>query len=154
MDYNIRYCGTLSRLISPYEIVAKSALPALRAMVAKRLQEDYHLTQQRVAERLGVTQASVSNYARKTRGMMVNLESDATVSKAADKIAKELSQESADSREALRSMTEVLDYIRFNKMMCVLHGDLEPGFQVEGCFACEGNLSGKDFDRLKLLVGS
>ena len=144
----------MSRLISPYEIVAKSALPALRAMVAKRLQDDYDLTQQQVARRLGVTQASVSNYARKTRGMMVNLESDATVSKAADKIAKELSSENPDTREALRSMTEVLDYIRFNKLMCVLHGDLEPGFQVEGCYACEGNFSGKDFDRLKVLVGS
>lgn len=144
----------MSRLISPYEIVAKSALPALRAMVARRLQEEYHLTQQQVARRLGVTQASVSNYARKTRGMMVNLESDATVAKAADMIAKELSSDRADTREALRSMTEVLDYIRFNKMMCVLHGDLEPGFQVEGCYACEGTFSGKDFDRLKILVGS
>ena len=123
-------------------------------MVAKRLQEDYHFTQQKVAERLGVTQASVSNYARKTRGMMVNLESDITVSKAADKIAKELSVEAPDRREALRSMTEVLDYIRFNKLMCSLHGDLEPGFPTEGCYACEGTFSGKDFDRLKIVVGS
>jgi len=144
----------MSRLISPYEIVAKSALPALRAMVARRLQEDYHMTQQQAAECLGVTQASVSNYARKTRGMMVNLESDRTVAKAADKIAKDLSVKEPDIREALRSMTEVLDYIRFNKMMCALHGDLEPGFQVEGCYACEGIFSGKDFDRLKVLVGS
>ena len=144
----------LSKLISPYEIVAKSALPALRAMVARRLRDDYHMTQQKVATCLGVTQASVSNYTRKTRGMMVNLESDKTVSKAADRIAKELSSEEPDTREALRSMTEVLDYIRFNKLMCVLHGDLEPGFQVEGCYACEGNFSGKDFDRLKIVVGS
>ena len=143
----------MSRLISPYEIVAKSALPALRAMVAKRLQDEYDMTQQQVASRLGVTQASVSNYARKTRGMMVNLESDSTVSKAADKIAHELSLENPDSREALKSMTEVLDYIRFNKLMCTLHGDLEPGFPTEGCYACEGTFSGKDFDRLKV-VGS
>lgn len=141
-------------MISPYEIVAKSALPALRAMVARRLQENYHMTQQQVAKRLGVTQASVSNYARRTRGMMVNLESDSTVAKAADKIAQELSIDSPDQREALKSMTEVLDYIRFNHMMCTLHGDLEPGFQVEGCSACDGNLSVKDFDRLKVLVGS
>ena len=144
----------MSRLISPYEIVAKSALPALRAMVAKRLQERYHMTQQQVARCLGVTQASISNYARKTRGMMVDLESDTTVSRAADKIAKELAAEQPDNREALRSMTEVLDYIRFNKLMCGLHGDLEPGFMTEGCYACEGNFSGKDFDRLKVLVGS
>ena len=144
----------MSRLISPYEIVANSALPALRAMVARRLKDDFHLTQQQVAGRLGVTQATVSNYARKTRGMMVNLEADATVAKAADRIAKELSSERPDSREALKSMTEILDYIRFNKLMCTLHGDLEPGFQTEGCYACEGNFTGKDFDKLKLVVGS
>ena len=144
----------MSHLISPYEIVAKSALPALRAMVEKRLQDEYHMTQQQVAKRLGVTQASVSNYARKTRGMMVDLESDSTVSKAADRIARELSLANPDSREALRSMTEVLDYIRFNKLMCTLHGDLEPGFPTEGCYACEGTFSGKDFDRLKVVVGS
>jgi hypothetical protein len=144
----------LSRLISPYEIVAKSALPALRAMVAKRLQDDYHMTQQQVAKCLGVTQASVSNYARKTRGIMVNLESDSTVAKAADMIAKELSTPEPDAREALKSMTEVLDYIRFNKLMCTLHRDLEPGFETVGCYACDGTFSGKDFDRLKILVGS
>ena len=144
----------MSRLISPYEIVAKSALPALRAMVARRLQEDFHLTQQQVARRLGVTQASISNYARKTRGVMVNLESDGTVAKAADKIANELSSEHPDNREALRAMTEVLDYIRFNRLMCSLHGDLEPGFPTEGCYACEGNFTGKDFDKLKVVVGS
>lgn len=144
----------MARLISPYEIVAKSALPALRAMVAKRLQEDYHMTQQQVAKCLGVTQASVSNYARKTRGMMVNLESDAVVANSADRIAKDLSIIEPDQRVALRSMTEVLDYIRFNHLMCTLHSDLEPGFQVEGCYACDGSFSGKEFDRLKVLAGS
>ena len=123
-------------------------------MVARRLQEDYHMTQQQVAKCLGVTQASVSNYTRKTRGMMVNLESDRTVSKAADMIAGELSSKESDARKALKSMTEVLDYIRFNKLMCILHGDLEPGFKVEGCLACEGTFSGKDFDRLRVLVGT
>ncbi len=141
-------------MISPYEIVSKSALPALRAMVARRLQEEYHMTQQQVATALGVTQASVSNYARRTRGMMVNLEGDSTVAKAADKIAQGLSGKTPDQRDALRAMTDVLDYIRFNRMMCGLHGDLEPGFPVEGCSACDGTLSVKDFDRLKILVGN
>ncbi len=140
-------------MITPYEIVSKSALPALRAMVARRLREDYGMTQQQVAGRLGVTQASISNYARQRRGMMVNLESDSTVARAADNIAKELSSSASDQREALRSMTDVLDYIRFNHMMCSLHSDLEPGFMVEGCSACDGAFAGKDFDRLKVLAG-
>jgi uncharacterized protein len=141
-------------VITPYEIVYKSALPALRAMVAKRLREDYRMTQQEIADLLGVTQASVSNYARQTRGVMVNLESDPAVSSAADKIARELSSKGADRRDAMRSMTDVLDYIRFNHMMCALHSELEPDFQVEGCYACDGALSEKDFGRLRALAGS
>ena len=134
-------------------MVSKSALPALRAMVAKRLREQYDLTQQQVAERLGVTQASVSNYARKARGVMVNLEADPMVAKAADKIAATLSGEKPDQMSALRIMTEVCDYVRFNHLMCTLHRELEPRFQVEGCEACDGAFSGKDFDRLKIVVG-
>jgi len=141
-------------MISPYEIVSKSALPALRAMVARRLQSDYHMTQQQVAKALGITQASVSNYARKTRGMMVNFENDTTVAKAADSIARELSGKDPNTQEAMKSMTDVLDYIRFNHMMCSLHGDLEPGFDVEGCSACDGVLSEKSYDRLKTLARS
>ncbi len=90
-------------MINPYEMVSKSALPALRAMVAKRLRENYHLTQQQVADRLGVTQASVSNYSRKARGVMIDLETDPKVAKAADKIAKLLSTEGPDEKAGSRS---------------------------------------------------
>lgn len=128
-------------MINPYEIISKSALPAFRAMVSKRLTENYRLTQQQVAGRLGVTQASVSNYARKARGMMLDLEVDPVLSRAADQVALVLSSDTPDQREALRLMTEVCDYIRFNHVMCRLHGDLEPGFQTEGCAACLGGLS-------------
>jgi predicted transcriptional regulator len=141
-------------MISPYEIVSKSALPALRAMVARRLRLDYDMTQQQVANVLGITQASVSNYTRKTRGMMVSFESDPTVSKAADIIARGLSGKDLDRGEALKSMTDVLDYIRLNHLMCSLHRNLEPGFQVAGCRACDGALSGKGFVRLRVLAGN
>ena len=141
-------------MISPYEIVSKSALPALRAMVARRLQLDYNMTQQQVASALGITQASVSNYTRKTRGVMVDFEGDPMVAKAADAIARGLSEEDPDRGKAMKSMTDVLDYIRLNHLMCSLHSDLEPGFQVKGCYACNGALSGKGFDRLRVLAGS
>ena len=141
-------------MINPYEIISKSALPALRAMIARRLQERYDFTQQEIAERLGVTQASVSNYTRKTRGVMINLEADETVGRAADRIAVTLAAKHPDQREALREMTDVCDYIRMHHMMCTLHSELEPGFPIEGCSACDGVFSGKDFDKLKVLVGN
>ena len=127
-------------MIHPYEIVSKSALPAFRAMVSKRLTEDYSLTQQQVAARLGVTQASVSNYARKARGMMLDLEVDENIRGAADKVAALLASANPDQREALRLMTEVCDYVRFNHTLCGLHKDLEPGFKTDGCSACFGSL--------------
>ncbi|HUK74450.1 MAG TPA: hypothetical protein VLU99_01565 [Nitrososphaerales archaeon] len=127
-------------MIHPYEIVSKSALPAFRAMVSKRLTENYSMTQQEVARRLGVTQASVSNYARKARGMMVDLEIDDNIAKAADRVAELLASDRPDQREALRLMTEVCDYVRFNHTLCALHEELEPGFKTEGCFACLGSL--------------
>ena len=127
-------------MINPYEMISKSALPAFRAMVSKRLTENYDLTQQEVAVRLGVTQASISNYARKARGMMLNLEIDPNLAKAADQVAQVLSSETPNQTEALRMMTEVCDYIRFNHVMCHLLEDLEPGFRTEGCYACVGGL--------------
>ena len=127
-------------MIHPYEIVSKSALPAFRAMVSKRLTENFSMTQQEVASRLGVTQASVSNYARKARGMMLDLEIDKNIANAADQVAELLASDKPDQREALRLMTEVCDYVRFNHTLCALHEELEPGFSSEGCFACLGSL--------------
>jgi len=138
LKYNGRYIAP--RLIHPYEIVSKSALPAFRAMISKRLTDDYDMTQQEVALRLGVTQASVSNYARKARGIMLDLEVDENIRKAADKVAEVLAAEKPDQREALRLMTEVCDYVRYNHTLCGLHQELEPGFKTEGCFACFGGL--------------
>lgn len=128
-------------LINPYEIISKSALPAFRAMVSRRLTEDHGLTQQEVAMRLGITQASVSNYARKARGTMLNLEADPNLVKAADQVAQVLASDKPNQMEALRMMTEVCDYIRFNHVMCKLHENLDPEFKTEGCYACVGGLS-------------
>ena len=128
-------------MIHPYEILSKSALPALRAMISRRLIEKYDMTQQEAADRLGLTQASISNYARKARGVMLNLDTDPNIVKAADEVAAVLASGNPDHREALRLMTEVCDYIRLNHMLCRLHGDLEQGFQTEGCYACDGGLS-------------
>ncbi len=110
-------------------------------MISRRLIERYDMTQQQAATRLGLTQASISNYARKARGVMLNLETDPNIVKAADEVAATLASDNPDHREALRLMTEVCDYIRFNHLLCRLHGDLEQGFQTEGCFACDGGLT-------------
>lgn len=52
----------------PCEISTKYILPAVRAVVARRLIEEYGFTQSSVAKILGTTQAAVSHYMNVKRG--------------------------------------------------------------------------------------
>jgi predicted transcriptional regulator len=53
----------------PCENIAKSYLPALRSIIARKLIYDYNHSQIQVAEKLGTTQAAVSQYISSKRGM-------------------------------------------------------------------------------------
>jgi predicted transcriptional regulator len=52
----------------PCETVGRHILPVFRSYVAKQLVENYGFTQEEVAERLGTTQAAVSQYIHSKRG--------------------------------------------------------------------------------------
>ena len=54
-------------MLMPCEIVVKTVLPVMRAMVAKELIKVYNLKQVEVADLIGVTQAAVSQYVRGER---------------------------------------------------------------------------------------
>jgi predicted transcriptional regulator len=53
---------------TPCELVVGKILPALRASVVKELSGKYQMKQSDIAKRLGITQASVSQYLSATRG--------------------------------------------------------------------------------------
>ncbi|MHA1542973.1 MAG: transcriptional regulator [Candidatus Hodarchaeales archaeon] len=53
---------------TPCEIIVWYILPAIRCEIAKRLIENYGLTQRKVAEKLGITEATVSRYVSGKRG--------------------------------------------------------------------------------------
>jgi len=55
-------------LYPPCEVVARYLLPIFRSMVAKELIEKYNFTQVAVAEKLGTTQAAISQYMHSKRG--------------------------------------------------------------------------------------
>jgi predicted transcriptional regulator len=52
---------------TPCELVVGKILPALRASVVKELSGKYHMKQSDIAMKLGITQASVSQYLSSTR---------------------------------------------------------------------------------------
>ncbi|HDJ26101.1 MAG TPA: hypothetical protein ENF34_02155 [Candidatus Bathyarchaeota archaeon] len=54
----------------PCEVIARSVLPALRALIARKLVRDHGFTQANVAGFLGVTQATISHYLANKRGKL------------------------------------------------------------------------------------
>jgi len=58
----------VSPLSAPCETTVKYLLPAFRAMVAKELIRKHHFSQVKAAEKLGITQAAISQYLYEKRG--------------------------------------------------------------------------------------
>ena len=76
----------------PCEIMVKHVLPVFRAMVAENLINEHGLTQTEAANKLGITQAAISQYLREKRGHSISSEKvvttvQALASEFADKLA-------------------------------------------------------------------
>ena len=56
-------------MLQPQEVLVTKLLPTLRARVAQVLLETYGMKQVQVAKLLGITQAAVSHYNTKSRGI-------------------------------------------------------------------------------------
>lgn len=56
------------KLRPPCEVVTKCVLPTVRSLVAKKLVEEHGLSQVTTAEKLGTTQAAISQYLYSKRG--------------------------------------------------------------------------------------
>jgi|SRR3990170_1488876 len=123
-------------MILPYEIIYRSVVPTIRYMVAKRLIEDHNLTQKEVATRLGVTQPAVSNYIRRTRATLLNLESNKQVTDRINHLTASFLIGDYKRPEIIENITELCDYMRKNKLLCKFHKQIEPSYQTEECNAC------------------
>jgi predicted XRE-type DNA-binding protein len=49
-------------MLLPAEIESKTLIPALRAILAKKLAEQHNIREDEISKMLGVTQAAISNY--------------------------------------------------------------------------------------------
>lgn len=124
--------------ILPEELAVKSALPALRASIAKELLFSYGMTQTDVAKLLGVTQTAISYYLRDKRGSgaqdSINVKE---IKKAVSDIASMLSKREVNRREVAAKFTEALLYIRKNRLLCNVHKQFEPHLDHNACNVCD-----------------
>jgi len=128
----------------PYEMVYKTAIPTLRAMIARRLIEDYGLTQEEVAKKLEITQAAVSYYIKGKRAIMLRLDDVDEIQYITNEIADLLFKGEMSRKEFRCRITEACDYIRELKLLCELHKRLEPDVDAEDCHACNGTLKKRE----------
>jgi hypothetical protein len=124
-------------MILPEELASKSVIPAIRALVVKRLVEEHGMTQQEAAKLLGVTQPAVSKYLHEKRGAAIKLNGIKEVDEATGEIAELVSSQKVPQIEVMSKIEAACDYIRRNRYMCDLHKKLEPSMDVNSCHVCE-----------------
>jgi len=124
-------------MILPEELASKSVIPAIRALVVKRLVEQHGMTQQEAAKLLGVTQPAVSKYLHEKRGAAIKLGGIDAIDQATGEIAELISSRKAQQVEVMSKIEAACDYVRKNRYMCDLHKKLEPSMDINSCHVCE-----------------
>jgi uncharacterized protein len=130
-------------MLLPSEIEAKSLIPAVRAILAKKLIREYSLKEEDVAKDLGITQAAVSNYVRGTRGdieLISKLASVREVMRMIDDIAKDLSANKAYTPSTLAKFVGLCNYMRYTLIICDVHHSIESNIDEQICEQCRGTL--------------
>jgi hypothetical protein len=130
-------------MLLPAEIETKTLIPALRAILAKKLMELYNIQEEDISKMLGVTQAAVSNYIRGTRGnpeLITKLLSIKEVSDMIDEIASNLSTNMAYTPASLSKFIGLCNYIKSSLLICDIHHNLEANIDEAVCKECENML--------------
>lgn len=119
---------------TPCELVVGKILPALRASVVKELSIKYHMKQSDIAKKLGITQASVSQYLSATRaGGTKVVESFPKITTYADHIAKRIVS-GENKYEWYSVLCEACQDIRSDEEFCRMH---RIASNLTGCDVCD-----------------
>ncbi len=130
-------------LLLPAEIESKTLIPALRAILAKKLAKDHKIREDEISKMLGVTQAAVSNYIRGTRGdpqLIQKLLAEEQVSKLVDELIESLSSDMAYTPSNLSKFIGLCNYIKSSLLICDIHHNLETDIDEKVCKECENML--------------
>ncbi len=133
-------CGLM---LLPAEIESKTLIPALRAILAKKLAEDHSIREDEISKMLGVTQAAISNYIRGTRGdpaLIAKLLAEKQVSTLINELTDSLSSDMAYTPSSLSKFIGLCNYIKSSLLICEIHHNLESNIDEKVCKECENML--------------
>ena len=130
-------------MLLPAEIESTKLIPALRAIIAKKLSQEHKIREDEISKMLGVTQAAVSNYIRGTRGdpqLIQKLLSEEQVAKMINELSDSLSTAMAYTPSSLSKFISLCNYIKSSLLICDIHHNLESDIDEKICKECENML--------------
>ncbi len=130
-------------MLLPAEIESKTLIPALRAILSKKLSEEHNIREDEISKMLGVTQAAVSNYIRGTRGdpqLIQKLLSEEQVAKLINELCDSLTTDMAYTPSSLAKFIGLCNYIKSSLLICDIHHTLESNIDEKVCKECENML--------------
>lgn len=130
-------------MLLPAEIESKTLIPALRAILARKLAEDHKIREDEISKMLGVTQAAVSNYIRGTRGdpkLIEKLLLEEQVAKMINELSDTLASDMAYAPSSLSKFIGLCNYIKSSLLICDIHHNLESDIDEKVCKECENML--------------
>lgn len=110
----------MSEVRLPCEIVARYVLPAFRSYVAKELIKKHHFTQVEAAQKLGTTQAAISQYIHSKRGYKGSEEFEVIlprVQSVAAETAELIAAEEINTDEVMLSFCKLCTSLREGKQL-------------------------------------
>jgi len=123
-------------LLLPQELAARIAIPALRALVARNLVIEHGFSQRQAARKLGITQATVSNYIREKRGIQFAIEETEEIKKAVQGVANNLAN-GVEQINAMTILTNLTQKVLATRQLCEYHAKLDPTFDASSCPICD-----------------
>jgi len=130
-------------MLLPAEIESKTLIPALRAILAKKLAKEHNIREDEISKMLGVTQAAVSNYIRGTRGdpnLIAKLLSEEQVAKMLHELTDHLASDMAYTPSSLSKFIGLCNFIKSSLLICDIHHNLESNIDEKVCKECENML--------------
>ena len=123
-------------MLTPYEIIVKTALPAIRSMIARDLTEKYNLKQKEIADLMHITQAAVSYYLTQSRGKYIKYLEGTEVNTMIDELSNKIYKEKLSAEDLILELNKIIVYMMKNKYLCTYHALLEPNINKEECELC------------------
>ncbi len=124
-------------MLTPYEVIVKTALPAVRGLLAEKLTKKYGLKQKEIASLLHVTQAAVSYYLTKSRGKYVDHLRDTEINNMVDKLSETIIKEKPNPEELAKHINKIIIEVIRKGYLCDYHMLLEDIGEKEECKLCE-----------------